>query len=112
MSNKDNEIKLGVRPALTVNIGYKHYVLASRIVAILENGSSPVKRMRDRATKLDLLLDATSGRKTRSMIVTDSRHVILSALSPQALEQRLESREERACPNLAQLELKDGEFCS
>ena len=67
-------------PGTVVNVGHGNFVVAGRIIAILESGSLPSKRMREKATEDNLLVDATAGRKTRSLVVTDSRHVILSAL--------------------------------
>jgi extracellular matrix regulatory protein A len=73
----------------TLNIGYGNVVPASRIVVILQPGSSPVKRLREEAAKAGRLLDATQGRKTRSILVLDSNHVILSAVQAQTLTARL-----------------------
>lgn len=73
----------------SVNVGYGNLVRPERIIAILEAKSLPVKRLRDRAVEENRLIDATAGRKMRSLIVIDSGHVVLSALSPQALDDRL-----------------------
>ena len=78
----------GVGPG-SMNVGYGNLVRPERIVAILEAKSLPVKRLRDRAVEENRLIDATAGRKMRSLIVIDSGHVVLSALSPQALDDRL-----------------------
>jgi extracellular matrix regulatory protein A len=94
MSNKDNG--LGAVEPGGVNIGYGNFVLPKRIVAILESGSLPMKRLRERSQQACLLLDATAGRKTRSLIVLDSRHVVLSALAPQTLHDRLRDTTQRA----------------
>ena len=90
MSNKESE-SLGIGRS-GVNIGYGNYVRPSRIVAILESGSLPMKRLRERSQAANLLLDATAGRKTRSMVILDSHHVVLSALAPQTLHDRLENQ--------------------
>lgn len=74
-----------------MNVGHGNFVLPSRVVAILESGSLPMKRLRDKAQNTDLLLDATAGRKTRSLVILDSKHVVLSALAPQTLHDRLTS---------------------
>ncbi len=74
---------------MLVNIGFGNIVSLSRIVAILNPGSSPMKRMKDEAKKNGKLIDATEGRKTRSIIVTDSDHVILSALQVETILQRI-----------------------
>ncbi len=87
MSNKDNELVRVSKGG--INVGYGNFVLPQRIVAILESGSLPMKRLRERSAQASLLLDATAGRKTRSLIVLDSRHIVLSALAPQTLHDRL-----------------------
>jgi regulator of extracellular matrix RemA (YlzA/DUF370 family) len=71
-----------------VNIGFGNVVSVSRIIAIVIPGASPIKRMREEARERGKLVDATQGRKTRSIIVTDSDHVILSALQVETLTQR------------------------
>ena len=72
-----------------INIGFGNTVISSRVVAVAVPGSAPMKRLRERATQADRLIDATHGRKTRSIIVTDSNHVILSAVHTETLSQRL-----------------------
>ncbi len=71
-----------------VNIGFNNYVVASRIISILSPSSSPMKRLREDAKAQSRLVDATQGRKTRSILVTDSNHVILSAIQPETISQR------------------------
>ena len=71
-----------------INIGFGNYVLAARVVSIVNPGSSPVKRMREDARADRRLIDATQGRKTRSILVKDSNHVILSAIQPETISQR------------------------
>ena len=58
---------------------------AHRVVAVVMPGSAPMKRLREKATQADRLVDATHGRKTRSIIITDSNHVILSAVHADTL---------------------------
>ena len=77
-----------------INIGYGNYVPASRIVGIINPASSPMKRLRDDAKAAGRLVDATQGRKTRSIIITDSNHVILSSLQPDTMSQRYTIEEE------------------
>ncbi len=72
-----------------INIGFGNTVVASRIVAIVMPGSAPMKRLREEAKNEQRLIDATQGRKTRAIIITDSNHVILSAVQPETLSQRL-----------------------
>jgi regulator of extracellular matrix RemA (YlzA/DUF370 family) len=76
-----------------INIGFGNMVSANRLVAIVSPESAPIKRIiqnaRDRAT----LIDATYGRRTRAVIITDSDHVILSAVQPETVANRLADHE-------------------
>jgi regulator of extracellular matrix RemA (YlzA/DUF370 family) len=74
-----------------INIGFGNVVSASRIIAVVSPGSSPIKRMREEASERGKLIDATQGRKTRAIIITDSDHVILTALQAETITQRLSS---------------------
>jgi len=74
---------------MLVNIGFGNIVSLSRIIAVVNPGSSPMKRMKDEARKRGKLIDATEGRKTRSIIITDSDHIILSALQVETILQRI-----------------------
>lgn len=71
-----------------INIGFGNVVSGDRIIAIVNPESSPVKRMKDEAKAAGKLIDATYGRKTRAILITDSNHVILSALQPETIAQR------------------------
>ena len=71
-----------------INIGFGNVVSASRVIAVVAPGSSPIKRMREEAGERGKLIDATQGRKTRAIIVTDSDHIILSALQVETITQR------------------------
>ncbi len=71
-----------------INVGFGNVVSAARIIAIVSPGSSPIKRMREEARERAKLIDATQGRKTRSIIITDSDHIILSALQAETITQR------------------------
>jgi regulator of extracellular matrix RemA (YlzA/DUF370 family) len=71
------------------NIGYGNLVAASRVIAIVAPQAAPMKRLRDEASNRGKLVDATQGRRTRSIIVTDSDHVILSAINPETIAARL-----------------------
>lgn len=79
-----------------INIGFGNMVSANRLVAIVSPESAPIKRIiqdsRDRGT----LIDATYGRRTRAVIITDSDHVILSAVQPETVANRLGDRDEEA----------------
>ena len=76
-----------------VNIGFGNIVSAARVVAIVAPGSSPIKRLRDEASERGKLIDATQGRKTRAIIITDSDHLILSALQVETITNRFDSEE-------------------
>lgn len=73
-----------------VNVGFGNMVAANRTVAVVSPDSAPIKRLIREAEDKGLLVNATYGRKTRSVIVTDSRHVILSAIVPEKLAARLD----------------------
>ena len=77
--------------AIFVSIGYSNYVFVSNIIAILSPFSSPSKRIRDKAEYENRLLDATHGNKTRSMIIMNSNHVILSAINSETIAGRFNS---------------------
>lgn len=77
-----------------INIGFGNYVLASRVVSIINPASQPMRRLREDARESGRLVDATQGRKTRSIIVTDSNHVILSSIQPETIGQRFGSEGE------------------
>lgn len=73
-----------------VHIGFGNMVAADRIVAIINPSSAPIKRLREEAREAGLLVDATQGRKTRAILVMDSRHVIISAIQPETVSGRFE----------------------
>ena len=77
-----------------INIGFGNMVSASRLVAIVSPESAPVKRIMQDARKRGSLIDATYGRRTRAVIITDSDHVILSAVQPETVANRLSDRVE------------------
>ncbi|OCC15038.1 hypothetical protein DBT_1524 [Dissulfuribacter thermophilus] len=72
-----------------LNIGFGNSVVADRVVAIVQPSSAPMKRIREEAKVNNRLIDATQGRRTRSIIVTDSNHVILSAIQAETIANRL-----------------------
>lgn len=72
-----------------INIGFGNVVSASRIIAVVAPDSSPIKRLREEASERGKLIDATQGRRTRAIIITDSDHVILSSLQVETITQRL-----------------------
>ncbi len=72
-----------------VNVGFDNAVALERIVAVVSADPSPIKRLREAANRHQKLIDATNGRRTRAVIVTDSDHVVLSSLQTQTLVQRI-----------------------
>ncbi|MBP3940042.1 MAG: DUF370 domain-containing protein [Christensenellaceae bacterium] len=76
-----------------VNIGYGNIVSASRIISIVSPESAPIKRIVQDAKTRGMLIDATFGRRTRSVIIMDSEHVVLSAIQPETISNRLSSTE-------------------
>lgn len=81
-----NNIKL-------LNVGFGNVVLANRIIAIVSPDSAPMKRLKETARERGMLIDATHGRRTRAIIITDSNHVILSAVQPETSASRLMDKE-------------------
>lgn len=110
MSNKPNEI-FGDSAFRVINVGHGNFVASQRVIAILETGSLPTKRLRESAAERNLLIDATAGRKMRSLLVTDAHFVVVSALAPQTLQERLQNTGKLSL-NPAQIEWEDGEFVS
>ena len=79
-----------------INIGFGNMVSAGRLIAIVSPESAPIKRMVQEARARGVLVDATYGRRTRAVLITDSDHIILSALQPETVASRLGGREEMA----------------
>jgi regulator of extracellular matrix RemA (YlzA/DUF370 family) len=77
-----------------VNIGYGNAVVADRIVAIISPDSAPMKRFKEEARKAGRLIDGTQGRRTRSILIIDSHHIVLSALQTETVAERLERETE------------------
>lgn len=71
-----------------INVGFGNSVVASRILAVVNPKSSPIKKLKEEAREQKKLIDVTEGRKTRSIIILDSNHVILSAVQAETLTQR------------------------
>lgn len=81
------QVKLLMEQEL-LNIGFGNTVVADKVVTILTPNTSPMKRLKDDAKEDRRLIDATHGRKTRSIIITESNHVILSAIQAETISQR------------------------
>lgn len=76
-----------------INIGFGNIVSANRIIAIVSPESAPIKRVIGEARDRGMLVDATYGRRTRAVIITDSDHIILSAVQPETVAHRLAVKE-------------------
>jgi hypothetical protein len=72
-----------------INIGFGNIVAGNRVIAIVSPESAPIKRIVQEARERGMLIDATYGRRTRAVIITDSDHVILSAIQPETVSHRL-----------------------
>jgi regulator of extracellular matrix RemA (YlzA/DUF370 family) len=81
-----------------LNIGFGGTVVADRVVAIVSPNSAPMKRLKDEARKDKRLVDATHGRRTRSIIVMDSNHIVLSAIQAETISQRFATVKEPGKP--------------
>lgn len=77
-----------------INIGFGNMVSANRLVAIVSPESAPIKRIIQDAKERGTLIDATYGRRTRAVIITDSDHVILSAVQPETVANRLNDHDD------------------
>ncbi len=76
---------------LLLNIGFGNTVVAEKVVGIMSPNSSPMKRVKDEAKEDRRLIDVTHGRKTRAIIVTESNHIILSAIQAETVSTRFEA---------------------
>ena len=76
-----------------INIGFGNIVFANRLIAIVSPESAPVKRLVQDARDRGMLIDATYGRRTRAVLITDSDHIILSAVQPETVANRLNTQD-------------------
>jgi extracellular matrix regulatory protein A len=81
MSNKKSYATL-------INLGYNNVVVKEKIVAIVSPEAAPIKRLKEEARQSRKLVDATSGRRTRAVIITESDHIILASIQPETIAQR------------------------
>ena len=81
MSSKKNHYTL-------INLGYNNVVVKDKIVAVVSPDSAPIKRLKEEARQSKKLIDATSGRRARAVIITESDHVILASVQPETIAQR------------------------
>jgi Uncharacterized protein conserved in bacteria len=91
-----------------INVGYGNMVAVSHIIAIVSPDSAPIKRMVQDAKERGTAIDATFGRRTKAVIITDSDHVILSAIQPKHIAGRVDNREDTA-DNFDESEEKDSD---
>ena len=78
-----------------INIGFGSMVAAGRVLAMMDPDSAPIKRIVQEAKERGMLVDASYGRKTQAVILMDTDHVILSAMTPDVLQVRWEGKEEK-----------------
>jgi regulator of extracellular matrix RemA (YlzA/DUF370 family) len=76
-----------------INIGFGNIVSANRVIAVVSPDSAPIKRIIQEAGDAGMKIDATYGRRTRAVIITDSDHVILSAVQPETIAHRLDAKD-------------------
>ena len=81
MSNKKTQSGL-------TSLGFNNVVVKSKIVAVVAPEAAPIKRLKEEARQNKKLIDATSGRRTRAVIITESDHVILASVQPETIAQR------------------------
>ena len=77
---------------LLVNLGFNNVVVANKIVAVVSANAAPIKRLKEAARRTDRLIDATNGRRTRTVVITDSNHIILSSSQPETITERLRGK--------------------
>jgi regulator of extracellular matrix RemA (YlzA/DUF370 family) len=74
-----------------LNVGFGNTVMVERVIAVINTGSSPARKLKEAAKKEGRLVDVTEGRRTRSIIVLDSNHVVLSSVQSDTISQRLQA---------------------
>ncbi len=84
-----------------LNIGFGNMVSAERLIAIVGPDSAPIKRMIQESREKGLLIDGTYGRRTRAVILMDSDHVVLSAIQPETIANRLNGRDSTAAEEVS-----------
>lgn len=77
-----------------INVGFGNMVAANRVIAVVSPDSAPIKRIIQEARDKGVLIDATYGRRTRAVVVTDSDHVVLSAIQPETVANRIDGGDE------------------
>ncbi|MGI6084377.1 MAG: extracellular matrix/biofilm regulator RemA [Acetivibrionales bacterium] len=92
-----------------INVGFGNMVSANKIVAIVSPESAPIKRIIQEGRERGVLIDATYGRRTRAVIITESDHVILSALQPETVANRIEDLENESAVEISKKSKSEGE---
>lgn len=77
-----------------INVGFGNIVSGDRVIAIVSPESAPIKRIMQEARDKGMLIDATCGRRTRAVIITDSDHIILSAIQTETIAGRAEAKDD------------------
>lgn len=78
-----------------INIGFGNIASANRIISVVSPDSAPIRRMIQEAREKSLLIDATYGRKTRAVIITDSKHIILTPVQPETIANRFSQDDDK-----------------
>jgi extracellular matrix regulatory protein A len=78
-----------------LNVGFGSTIVAEQVIAILAPNSAPMRRLKDEAKDEQRLIDATHGRRTRSIVITKTNHIILSSIQSETLSQRFMSLRDR-----------------
>lgn len=96
MKKSESKFKIlsngGINLSKLINIGFGNIVMADRVVAIVSPESAPIKRLIQESRDKGILVDATYGRKTRAVIITDSNHIILTAIQPETIGSRFNEK--------------------
>ncbi|GAA0861067.1 extracellular matrix/biofilm regulator RemA [Paraclostridium tenue] len=82
-----------------INIGYGNVVMANKVVAIVSPESAPIRRLIQEGKESGRLIDATYGRKTRAVIITDSQYIILSSVQPETVAHRFTDKDDQQIEN-------------
>jgi len=90
-----------------INVGFGNAVKVQRILAVVNPGSSPIRKLKDEARQEKKIIDVTEGRRTRAILILDSGHLVLSSVQPETISQRLAQLEEEQ-RNVAVRLLKNG----
>ena len=87
-----------------INVGFGNTVMVERIIAVVNTGSSPARKLKELAKEAGRIIDVTEGRRTRSLLVMDSNHVVLSSIQSDTISQRLSALQQAPHINAAKEE--------